>query len=131
MRSHIAGAWSTKAVKFPSPPLSKGEWGDLARGAYTGVREPDKGPTRLREIAMAGRERQLDCRPKPWRRMADFFNILLEVHSQADTSGVQSCLIYPVYHRLPIVGNRSRLIQLVHIGEIQSNGFCDGVATLP
>jgi hypothetical protein len=35
---------SSKAFKSPSPPLSKGEWGDFARGAYAGVREHDKGP---------------------------------------------------------------------------------------
>ena len=33
-----------KVLKSPSPPLPKGEWGDFARGAYTTVREHDKGP---------------------------------------------------------------------------------------
>jgi hypothetical protein len=49
-----------KAFKSPSPPLPKGEWGDFARGAYTGVREHDKGPTRLRKAGASlrrGRER--------------------------------------------------------------------------
>ena len=51
--------------------------GPLAREAYTRVHEQDKGATRLREIAMAGREHMLACQPKPWRRLADLFNILL------------------------------------------------------
>ena len=51
-----------KAVKSPSPPLSKGEWGDFARGAYTEVREHEKSPTRLRETASA-RQGTLACQP--------------------------------------------------------------------
>ena len=50
------GARSSKECKSPSPPLSKGEWGISARGAYTRVREHDKGPR---------------------TQLAEFFNILL------------------------------------------------------
>jgi hypothetical protein len=64
-RGRFGGARSSKAA------------GHLAGGAYKGVREHDKGPTRLRKIAIAGRERMLACRPKLKRRLAGFFNILL------------------------------------------------------
>jgi len=41
-----------KAFKSPSPPLSKGEWGDFARGAYRREREYDR-----------NQRTQLACRP--------------------------------------------------------------------
>ena len=83
--------------------------GTLARGAYTGVREHDKGPR---------------------RPLADFFNILLEVYSQTDAPGMQRSVIRSLHHGLPIVGDRPRLIQLVYIGKIQSNRLGDRIATL-
>ena len=101
-----------KVTFFPSQPrraktrLSTPRTQDLGRGEHTAeVREQDQGPTRLREIAMAGRERLLACQPKPWRRLAGFFNILLGEH-----------------HDLPTLPRLNELKAFVKIGH--GNGMC-------
>ncbi len=56
----------------------------LARGAYTGIREHDKGTTRLREITTAARERMLAYQPNLKRSLGDFFNILIDCRNHMD-----------------------------------------------